>query len=364
MKEILVVCESYPSVEHPASLRYIHSRNKIYSQHGIKPVVLNFCANSSYSFEGIEVVTEKDLARERIDSFPVVIFHSPNVRNHLRFWKMNNQVIHRAIIFAHGHEFLKTVQYYPRVFECEKKSPIILAARNGYDIVKLKVWKSWLIAKSDSVVFVSVSNWMRDEAFKCLGFSGSDVPFESTVIPNCVGEGFERCQYDWVSDKQYDCLTIRPSLDNSKYCIDIVYNLARSNPSLSFLVVGKGTYFHNRVIPPNISWWDRTLTHAEVISVANSSRCALMPTRLDAQGVMACELASFGMPLITSDIGICRDVFSSFDNVKFIDNNYPFSNLDKMIDVLTSSLPYENNETYYACNTIEKELHLINRFMD
>ncbi len=98
--------------------------------------------------------------------------------------------------------------------------------------------------------------------------------------------------------------------------------------------------------------------------MANSSRCALMPTRLDAQGVMACELASFGMPLITSDIGICRDVFSSFDNVKFIDNNYLCSNLDKMIDVLSSSLPYENNETYYACNTIEKELHLINRFMD
>ena len=89
-----------------------------------------------------------------------------------------------------------------------------------------------------------------------------------------------------------------------------------------------------------------------------------MPTRLDAQGVMACELASFGMPLITSDIGICRDVFSSFKNVRYIKNNHSYCNLDKMIDLLSSSLPYEKNETYYAINTIEKELRLIDGLTD
>ena len=34
-----------------------------------------------------------------------------------------------------------------------------------------------------------------------------------------------------------------------------------------------------------------------------------MPTRADAQGVMACEMATFGIPLITSNIDVCKEVF-------------------------------------------------------
>lgn len=358
-REILVVCESYPSAKHPSSLRYIHSRNVVYAEHGIKPIVLSFGASAPYSFEGIDVVTEKDLSADRIHSFPVVVFHSPNIRNHLRFWKKNDRVIRHAIVFAHGHEFLKTTQYYPRVFDSEKRSAIALLMRDVYDDIKLRLWKNWLAAKADSLVFVSVSNWMRNEAFKCLGFNCDRPPFDSAVISNCIGEEFERSRYDWMSNKQFDCVTIRPSLDNSKYCIDVVVDLACSNPSLSFLVVGMGAYLSNRNLPSNLTWWEKTLTHTEVITVANSSRCALMPTRLDAQGVMASELASFGMPLITSNIGICHDVFSSFDNVGYIDNDSMCSNLSEMIELLSASLPYRVNKTYFASNTIKQELQLI-----
>ena len=43
--------------------------------------------------------------------------------------------------------------------------------------------------------------------------------------------------------------------------------------------------------------------------------------RADAQGVMACEMATFGIPLITSNIDVCKEVFEGFENVAFIDNN-------------------------------------------
>ena len=46
----------------------------------------------------------------------------------------------------------------------------------------------------------------------------------------------------------------------------------------------------------------------KMIAILNSAKCALMPTRTDAQGVMMCEMVAFGMPLITSDIPVCHEV--------------------------------------------------------
>jgi hypothetical protein len=46
-----------------------------------------------------------------------------------------------------------------------------------------------------------------------------------------------------------------------------------------------------------------------------------MPTKLDAQGVMMCEMAYYGIPILVSDLPVCREMLNDFDNVKFIDNN-------------------------------------------
>lgn len=53
----------------------------------------------------------------------------------------------------------------------------------------------------------------------------------------------------------------------------------------------------------------------------NSYKYALMPTRLDAQGVMMCEMAVYGIPTIVSDIAVCHEMLDSYPNVLFIDNN-------------------------------------------
>lgn len=45
-----------------------------------------------------------------------------------------------------------------------------------------------------------------------------------------------------------------------------------------------------------------------------------MPTRTDAQGLMMCEMAAFGIPVITSDIPVCHEVFDGAENVYFIRN--------------------------------------------
>ena len=66
----------------------------------------------------------------------------------------------------------------------------------------------------------------------------------------------------------------------------------------------------------NIEWLDKTCNHNEIIKLLNEAKCALMPTRTDAQGLMACEMATFGIPLITSDIPVCHEIFDEFKNVR------------------------------------------------
>ena len=95
----------------------------------------------------------------------------------------------------------------------------------------------------------------------------------------------------------------------------------------------------------------------EIIEYLNDSRCALMPTRADAQGVMACEMATFGIPLITSDIDICREIFRDFGNVGFINNNDKSADVLGLLSLLEKSRG-EKNQRFFASNTVGEEVKL------
>jgi hypothetical protein len=74
---------------------------------------------------------------------------------------------------------------------------------------------------------------------------------------------------------------------------------------------------------------------------------------------MACEMATLGIPLITSDIQICREVFSSFANVAFIRNENAKIDLSSTLENLRSSGPFCKNARYFACNTTRRELQVL-----
>lgn len=88
------------------------------------------------------------------------------------------------------------------------------------------------------------------------------------------------------------------------------------------------------------------------------AKCALMLTRTDAQGVMACEIASTGMPLITSDIPVCHEVFEGFDNVGFLKNDLYNENLDIIFHKLTDNVPYKKNKKYFNSYTSAQEIEI------
>ena len=105
-----------------------------------------------------------------------------------------------------------------------------------------------------------------------------------------------------------------------------------------------------------MKWCDQTMSHDEIVDTLNSARYALMPTRTDAQGLMMCEMAAFGIPVITSDIPVCHEVFDGFENVTFIDNRDSELSLE---DIAARESKCCKDTRYYRDNTVNKEMELL-----
>ena len=140
--------------------------------------------------------------------------------------------------------------------------------------------------------------------------------------------------------------------------------LAKRCPEKKFLLIGKGEIFKHMQMPPNMAWINHTLDHQEMVSYLNNSRCGIMLTRSDTQGVMTCEMATFGMPVISSDIDVCQEILSCFPNVKLINNSLENVSLEEICDELENGRPYEKCKKYFAENTIAKEMDLYSQIVN
>lgn len=348
-KNILVIVTDYPDNAGKVTLQYVHTRNVAYLKYGFKVTVLNFSAKKDYYVDGIRVITLSTYRQEK-NEFDKLISHAPNLRNHLLFISLYGKCFSKYIFFFHGHEVLRCSKVYPPAYKYKRLSFTNETFREIYDIVKLKIWKSFFLKSLNKSRFIFVSNWMLEEFEKWVGISRSCLGNCYYITYNSVGEIFEKEKYDCVKEKEYDFITVRSNLDGSKYCIDIVNELAKHNPQYKFVVIGKGEFFTNYSQASNIEWQDRNLKHDEMINLLNQSKCALMPTRTDSQGVMACEMATFGIPLITSDLPVCYEIFNGFKNVEYIDNQYDID----LSDILNNIKATNNkNRTYFLENTIK-----------
>lgn len=356
---ILVATADYPDNNGSVSLMYVHIRNQYYCSHGIDVTVLNFGADGDYVIDGIPVITLATYKRQ-VSVYDLLICHAPNIRNHFLFLQQYGTKFPAFIFFFHGHEVLKVNKVYSAPYDFQTQSWAKNAFQNLYDDFKLMLWRHFYIRVKDKSTFIFVSNWMLNEFLKWTKIPYETINQNSYITYNSIGEPFEKAKYDWKSEKQYDFLTIRSNLDGSKYAIDIVNRIAKANPHKKFLVIGKGKYFNYHAKADNLIWLNKTLSHLEIIGYIQKSRCALMPTRTDAQGLMMCEMAATGMPVITSDLPVCHEVFDDFPNVRFVKNETTnYKNLGKIAKELEAGLPYEKNDKYNKRTTCDKEIKLI-----
>lgn len=359
MKKVLVAVADYPRNTGECALMFAHVRNLYYVSNGISVTVLNFAVDFDYEIDGIKVISLSTYHRSK-SKYDVLICHAPNLRNHFRFLLKNKEAFNKCIFVFHGHEILRISTAYPKPYSFEQKNTLLNLLRDIYDFGKIKIWKHFILTNIENIDLVFVSNWLLDAFLNNTKMELNKIKDHVHVINNSVGKVFQDNNYDYKCEKEYDFITVRSALDNSTYCVDLLCQIANRNPKLKFLLIGKGKYFDYYELPNNITWINTYLSHDEILSYLNQSRCALLLTRHDTQGVMSCECATYGIPVVTSNIKVCQEIFSVFDNVQLISNDVRNINIESTLNDLVLGLPYRKETKYFCENTIEKEVHLIN----
>lgn len=357
--KLLVLVADYPKPDDYISMMFVHVRNQYYVKHNIDVTVLNFKANENYIVDNIPVITLQEYLRNRTEKkYDILVCHAPNIRNHYRFLKKNERYFPKIVFFFHGHEVLKINSVYPKPYPYKKKSFIKNIFQDIYDDLKLKLWRGYFKKLTYKSHFVFVSKWLYKEFLRWTKINDSVINGKYSIIHNSVGKVFEEKHYEPKIVKQYDFISIRGNLDGSKYCVDIINELAMNNPDLRFLIIGRGEFFDHFKKAKNVTWIDKVLKHEEMIKFLNQSKCGLLLTRQDTQGVMTCEMATFGLPVITSDIAVCHEILDDFDNVELINNDNTNIDLKPILEKLIKGIPYKKNEKYFSINTCGAEVKL------
>jgi len=358
MKKILILVKDYPNNLGIRKLYYVHVRNLEYSNiNHFEITVLNFSTIDDYFIDGIRVISLETYQKSN-EAFDICLSHASNLKNHLLFLRKYNKRFQKIIFFFHGHEILRVNKYYPQQYSFVQKRYTQRFVQNLYDNIKIAVWKLFFNKYKYKINFVFVSNWIKQTFEKETNFDLDHDFFSYSIIYNSVGEYFQKNSYNPNIEKKYDFITIRNNYDGSSYSIDLIRNLAINNPKRKFLVIGNGKFFEYYKAPSNLKLIQSDMSHLELGSLINQSKFALMPTKQDTQGIMSCELATFGIPLITSKIKVCEEIFEGFKNVFLVENN--FDDYNKFINSqFFNNHYYKKNEKYFTENTTLLEVKLI-----
>jgi len=358
-KRVLVLVAAYPTTAGEVALMYVHVRSLWYMKNGLQVDVLNLSASSDDCVDGIRVLCKDTYKGLPSDYYELLILHAPNIRQHYIFLKRYGKRFKHFLFFFHGHEVLRRNKVYSRPYPFIRRNRLTEIIQDFYDCYKLRVWRRFFQKEYNHIHFVFVSNWMKEQFLKWTQLDQEYIEGRSDIIYNSIHPIFEVEAWNSICEKEFDFITIRSNWDGSKYAVDIVNELAANNPDYSFMLVGKGVFFDHYKKANNLMLINRHLKPEEIPHYLNKSRYALMPTRTDAQGLMMCEMASFGMPLITSDIPVCREVLGEYDHAYFISNVSPVVTFNQFdFDENRAAIEYRK---FFKENTVQREIELIDR---
>jgi glycosyltransferase involved in cell wall biosynthesis len=351
--KLLIISQTYPSKNEIYQNAYVHTRSLYYKKFGHSVDVISFAAKNQYSQDDIPVYPESDFKKLVANNkYDAVVFHAPNLRNHIRFFITNLAILPKAFFVFHGFEVLCTSKYYPEPFAFKKESKFNRLLVDCYDVVKCFLMR--LIIKKyggEKLKLIFVSQYLSSLFEENIKIPFAEFKKYSEVIHNPVHPVFLENKYD-DSSREKLCITIR-SFDKSVYAIDQVVEIAKNNPDYTFHIYGKGEYFKHNKKPSNVMVFDGFLTPEELVKTINKYRLAIMLSHHDSQGVMATEMSYFGISLIVSDIPAAREMFGGEMGVKLVDRT----------NIKLDELVFEQNESIRSKvsleNTVLKELEYI-----
>lgn len=358
---VLVLTTGYPMPNGTHARMFVHVRNKYYAQHGVDVTVLNFAADTDYTIDGIEVITLKSYEKNS-GCYDIAVSHSANVRNHYIFFKKYENKFQHLVFFFHGFEILYMNRDYPKPYGYMKSSKFYMRFfREVYDHFKISLWRRYYKKLTPKSEFIFVSNWLFNRFKQNLRLTEANLNQGRKrvhIINNSTGEFFEENSYDFQGRKQFDFITIRSDLDGSSYCIDELIRIAVQLHDQRFLLIGKGKFFEFTKKPQNMTWISKTLDHEQMKEYLDQAQSGILLTKQDTQGVMACELATYGIPLITSDIDICHEMLHDFDNVAYVPIACTGEVIMEAKERLCANFPYTKCSKFFAGNTISREIEI------
>lgn len=358
---IYILTQNYPSERDKYAMSYVHSRNLIYQEQKLEFIVVSMVAIECYYFEGVKVITKNNflalIREDKLNMNDIILSHAPNIKNHITLINKIYFKVKKVIVFFHGHEVLKTSDYYPKNYKFNKESYFKLILRDIYDELKLKIMKRFIekLTLADKLTIICVSSWMKKHASLCLNIDFEKIEYK--IINNNANQVFVNSHYHLEDEYMADFVTVRP-LDVSKYAIDLVVKFAISNPEFKFHVYGKGEYFNYNKLPKNMTVINEFISQKDFPALLNKYRCCLMPTRLDAQGVMVCEMATYGIPVITSKLEVCEEMFENFTNVYLAEEDFFSKNIDRDFINQLSSV-HDSFIKFSIETTVLKEVNLL-----
>ncbi|AOE50149.1 glycosyltransferase family 4 protein [Kangiella sediminilitoris] len=339
-------------------MAWAHTRNREYLKRGCTVDVLNFNADTDYCFQGINVYTKASVGYD-LSNYDLVISHAPNIKNH--YFYILKAKFKKIIFFFHGHEVLYTEKDYPKAYFYREVSRLRRLSKTIYDWGKIKLVKRLIHrVTGDRSHLVFVSEWMKEQYEKNIGLMLS--PNKYSCIPNPVWHDFvDKRHRPPPTDSKVKVITLR-KLDESKYAVDLVVRIAEQNPDVEFHIYGKGQFFKYYNKPDNVIHTPQLVEQHKLADFFNNFHLALLPTRYDAQGVLACEAATYNMPLISSDIKVVKEMLARFPHVYLMDNDKPEDiNIQDIYNRLKNRV---KSDFYFAPeNTVSLELKVFERFI-
>lgn len=302
----LVICNGgYPTEGNPRCM-FAHQRVLQYIKAGLNVEAFGFIWGSpfaQYEYQGIKVTQGGVPELQNLlqnEEYEKLLIHF--VDNGIMYAiQQAGKLKMPMVIWCHGYEVLR----WHRTYYCY--SPRQIAeneqALEENDQEKFKMLRQIFTFKN--IQFIFVSNWLINRVKSAVG----SLPIHYEIVPNYIDCNLYKTNPKTASDRMR-ILCIK-SHSTKTYANDItakaILRLSKTAffSNLTFELYGDGVLFEENFKEliqfnfPNVHIHRKYLSHNEMSALFKSNGILMAPTRMDSQGVTACEAMSAGLVVIS-----------------------------------------------------------------
>ena len=304
---IQILTSRYPNGSDLYAHAFVQTRAKLFARKGLAVKVFVPSAVKSTDFDaGVTVVRAPvNQIIQELDVHEPVYLHLLNLQfigpvRTLPLYKFIFKNCSNLTIYFHGSE---VQSYSPYLFDFTWSLREI--AKLLYKNIMYMPVMRWIFkARKKNIKAIAPSNWMWNEAAENLNLEIEP----RNIIPNSIERQFFDKFYENCERSDTDIIMVRP-LTSRKYAVDIGLLIFSKLPEdYKLTIYGKGKLKSELTrlavtlkVADRVTFIDNFIEPNVMPQIFSKFRFALMPSRMDAQGVTMCQMAASGCFVITTD---------------------------------------------------------------